>query len=105
MKYSGKVKKSKAILDKLYSLKDQEELTIQFGKDYKGEPREFKIKCYENYKGDGFHYSIWESKGLNGMNIESIGRTTMKGYTYDMMSQRTTYNFPLYEMEIVEESK
>lgn len=101
MKYSSKLKKSKVILDKLNSLKDQEELTIEFGKDYKGEPREFRIKKYRNFRGDGFHYAIWESKGLNGMNIESIGRTTMKGYTYDMMSQKTTYTFPIYKFKLV----
>ena len=102
MKYSSKLKKSKVILDKLYSLKDKEEITIEFGKDrYSDEPREFKIKCYKNYRGDGFHYAIWESKGINGMNIDSIGRTTMKGYTYDMMSQRTTYSFPLYQFKLI----
>ena len=102
MKYSTKLKKSKYILDKLNSLKDKEELTIQFGKDrYSDKPREFKIKKYKNYRGDGFHYSIWESKGLGGMNIDKIGRTTMKGYTFDMMSQKTTYVFPLYKMKIV----
>ena len=102
MKYSSKLKKSKVILDKLYSLKDKEEMTIEFGKDrYSDGPREFKIKCYLNYNGKGFHYSIWESKGLGGMNIDKIGRTTMKGYTYDMMSQRTTYSFPLYKFKLV----
>ena len=35
------------------------------------------------------------------MNIEKVGKTTMKGYTYDMMSQKTTFTFPLYEMSIV----
>ena len=102
MKYSSKLKKSKLILDKLNSLRDKEELTIQYGKDrYSDGPREFKIKKYKNFRGDGFHYSIWESKGLGGMNIDKIGRTTMKGYTFDMMSQKTTYTFPLYKMSIV----
>ena len=41
-------------------------------------------------------YSIWGPYG-SGMNIEKIGRTTMKGYTYDMMSQKTTYTFNLYD--------
>ena len=48
-------------------------------------------------------YSIWST--FSGMNIDSLGRTTIKAYTYDMMSQRTSYTFPLYEMEIVKESK
>ena len=102
MKYSSKLNKSKKILDSIYSLKDQEELKVTYGTDrYSKEPREFRIKCYLNYSGKGFHYSIWESKGLGGMNIDKIGRTTMKGYTFDMMSQKTTYVFPLYNMKIV----
>ena len=102
MKYSDKLNKSKEILDSIYSLKDGEELTVTYGIDrYDKKPREFKIKCYLNYNGKGFHYSIWERKGLGGMNIDKIGRTTMKGYTFDMMSQKTTYVFPLYKMKIV----
>ena len=37
------------------------------------------------------------------MNIESLGRTIAKAYTYDMMRQRTSYNFPLFEMELVDQ--
>tara|TARA_B100000424_G_scaffold191739_1_gene149399 strand:- start:383 stop:694 length:312 start_codon:yes stop_codon:yes gene_type:complete len=102
MKYSDKLNKSKELLDSIYSLKDQEELSVTYGVErYDNKPREFRIKCYKNYRGDGFHYSIWEVKGLGGMNIDKIGRTTMKGYTFDMMSQKTTYVFPLYKMKIV----
>ena len=101
MKYSDKLNKSKSILDSIYSLKPEQEVIVIYGTDYKGEPKEFRIRCYKNYNNEGFHYSIWESNGLGGMNIDKIGRTTMKGYTYDMMSQKTTYTFPLYEMTIV----
>ena len=102
MKYSDKLNKSKELLDSIYSLKEGEELTVTYGVErYDNKPREFRIKCYKNYNNDGFHYSIWESKGLGGMNIDKIGRTTMKGYTFDMMSQKTTYTFPLYKISIV----
>lgn len=102
MKYSEKIKKSKKVLDSIYSLKDGEELKVTFGKDkYDNKPREFRIKCYKNFRGDGFHYAIWESKGLGGMNIEKVSKTTLRGYTYDMMSQKTTYMFPLYRFKIV----
>ncbi len=37
------------------------------------------------------------------MNIDTIGKTTMKAYTFDMMSQKTTYVFPLYKINIVDE--
>jgi len=43
-------------------------------------------------------YSIWST--FSGMNIDSLGPTTAKAYTFDMMSQKTTYTFPLYEMKI-----
>jgi hypothetical protein len=46
-------------------------------------------------------YSIWSS--FSGMNIDSLGPTMAKAYTFDMMSQKTSYNFPLYQMEIVSE--
>ena len=102
MKYSDKLNKSKSILDSIYSLKDGKHLTVTYGTDrYDNIPKEYRIKCYKNFRGNGFHYAIWESKGLGGMNIDKIGRTTMKGYTYDMMSQKTTYTFPLYKMSIV----
>ena len=101
MKYSDKLNKSKSILDSIYSLKPEQEVIVIYGTDYKGEPKEFRIRCYKNYNNEGFHYSIWESNGLGGMNIDKIGRTTMKGYTYDMMSQKTTYVFPLYKMSII----
>ena len=101
MKYSEKLNKSKEVLDSMYSLKDGEELKVTFGTKRDDKPREFRIKCYKNFRDDGFHYAIWESIGLGGMNIDKIGRTTMKGYTFDMMSQKTTYTFPLYEMKII----
>ena len=101
MKYSDRFNKSKIILDSIFSLKEGEELIVTYGKERDDKPREFRIKCYKNYTDDGFHYSIWERKGLGGMNIDKIGRTTMKGYTFDMMSQKTTYTFPLYKMKIV----
>ena len=101
MTYSDKVKQSKNVLNAIQSLKDKEELKVTYGTDYKGKPKGFRIKCYKNYGNDGLHYAIWEESGIGGMNIEKIGRTTMKGYTYDMMSQKTTYTFPLYKLSIV----
>jgi hypothetical protein len=103
MNYQEKVENSKKLLDKINSLKDKEAILVEFGVDrFSKKPREFRIRAYKNFKGEGVHYSIWEEKGLGGMNISKVGKTTMKGYTYDMMSQKTTFTFPLYEMNIVE---
>ena len=102
MKYSEKLKASKELLTAIQALKDGESLEVTYGKSFKGEPNVYSIKAYKSYK-DEMSYSIWKSPF--GMNIDSLGRTTFKAYTYDMMSQRTTYTFPLYEMELVKESK
>ena len=98
MTYSDKVKQSKKVLEAIYGLKDGEDLKVTYGKAFKGEPKEYKIRAYMSYN-DGMSYSIWNT--FQGMNIEALTNTQAKAYTYDMMSQRTNYNFPLYKMEIV----
>jgi len=99
MTYSEKKKASKSLLEAIYGLKGNEEIKVQYGTGYKGKPNYYHIKAYDSH-GD-MSYSIWT--GFAGMNIDSLGPTTAKAYTYDMMSQRTNYTFPLYEMTIVDE--
>ena len=98
MKYLSKVKASKKVIEAITSLPKDGELKVIYGKDRSGKPKEYKIRAYEAY-GNEMSYSIWS--GIDGMNIEKIGRTTMKGYSYDMMSQRTNYTFPLYEFKLI----
>ena len=98
MTYSDKVNKSKSVLEAINSLKDEEKLKVTYGVGYKGKPNEYTIHCYSSSKGD-MSYSIWSS--FSGMNIETIGKTTMKAYTFDMMSQKTTYAFPLYKLNVI----
>ena len=102
MTYSDKVKESKKVLEAMYGLKDGESIKVHYGTDRNGQPNYYKIRAYKSYK-DEMSYSIWST--FSGMNIDKIGKTTMRGYTYDMMSQRTTYNFPLYSMHVLPESK
>ena len=106
MTYTDKVKASKEVLSAIQALKDGESVIVSYGTDYEGKPREYQIKCYI-YGHTGATYSIFKNDVFttNGMNIESLGRTIAKTYAYDMMAQRTTYNFPLYKMKIVKESK
>ena len=99
MVYSDKVKASSAFLKIIKSMNDEETIKFTYGKGWKGEPAEYKINCYIDEKGVA-SYSIWNS--FSGMNVDSLGPTMVKCYTYDMMSQRTNYNFPLYEMIMVE---
>ena len=100
MTYQEKVKKSKNILKKIKNLKDKEELIVTYGKDIKGDPREFKISANQWTKN--MSYSIYENKVFgSGMNVDKITGTQLKCYTYDMMANKTTYNFPLYLINIV----
>jgi hypothetical protein len=98
MKYLSKVKASKNVIEAITSLPKDGELKVIYGKDRSGKPKEYKIRAYEAY-GNKMSYSIWS--GIDGMNIDKIGRTTMKGYSYDMMSQKTTYTFLLYEFKLI----
>ena len=98
MTYSDKVNQSKNVLEAIKGLKDDESIVVSYGTDREGKPKEFKIRAYKSYN-DEMSYSIWNS--FQGMNIEKIGRTTMKAYTYDMMSQKTTYVFPLYDINLI----
>jgi len=100
MTYSDKVKSSKVMLDIIKSMEDEESIKFTYGKGYKGEPEVYKINCYKDGIDGKTSYSIWNN--FNGMNVSSLGPTTVKCYTFDMMSQRTTYNFPLNEMIMVE---
>jgi len=98
MTYSDKVNKSKKVLEAIQGLEPEGELKVTYGKGFKGKPNEYTIRAYKSYK-DEVTYSIWSS--FQGMNIDKIGKTTMRGYTYDMMSQRTSYVFPLYKLNII----
>ena len=100
MTYSEKVKASKKVLEAIYGLKAEESINVIYGTDWKGKPKVYSIKAYAG-TNDKMTYSIWSNWA--GMNIDSLTNTQAKAYTYDMMSQRTNYNFPLYKMEIVKE--
>lgn len=100
MTYSDKVNASKPILDLIKSLQPDESIELSYGKDRDGTPKVFKIRAYSSYN-DEITYSIWNS--IHGMNIDKVGKTTMKAYTYDMMSQKTTYTFNLYQFNKVDQ--
>ena len=100
MNYQEKVKKSKEVFKAIKNLKDKEELIITYGKDREGNPKEYKISANQWTKN--MSYSIYENKLFgSGMNVDKITGTQLKCYTYDMMANKTTYNFPLYLINIV----
>ena len=103
MTYTDKIKASKVIVDAIKELKDSEHIVVTYGTDYNGDPQQYKIRCME-HKDMPDTYTIHRNDvwGIDGMNIGQFTNTMAKAYTYDMMRQRTTYNFPLYEMTLVE---
>ena len=105
MNYQEKVNQSKRIIREIESLEPGDEFEVTYGVDRDGKPRVFTIKAYNGFK-DEIDYTIREGRGYLGgsMNIEKITSTRMKGYTFDMMSNMTTYNFPLWIMKIYSKS-
>ena len=61
------------------------------------------------YRGSGTYESIGEvqlsiratDNMLGSMNIEKVTSTRLRAYSYDLMSQRTTYNFKFEDMSII----
>jgi hypothetical protein len=103
MTYSDKLKAAKTIISAVNRLRDKEYIVVSYGTDYNNEPMRYRITA--NFYKSGTSYSINKDDvwAMNGMNIAEFTNTMAKAYTFDMMSQRTTYNFPLYKMTIVEE--
>jgi hypothetical protein len=103
MTYSDKVKASQTIINAINGLSDREHIVVSYGTDYNGEPMQYRIIC--NVFKSGPSYSITKNDvfTMDGMNFSEISKTTAKAYTYDLMGQKTTYNFPLYEMTIVDQ--
>ena len=101
MNYQEKVNQSKRIIREIESLEPGEEFEVTYGKDRDGKPRVFTIRAYNGFK-DEIDYTIRKGNGyLSGsMNIEKVTNTQLKGYTFDMMANKTTYNFPLYLLKI-----
>ena len=92
LKYSDKVKKAAPIVKAIYGLKDGEMIKISYA------GKEYKVSAYKSYK-DEMAYSVWN--GINGMNVSKVGRTSLSLYTFDMMSQKTTYTLSLIEAVVI----
>ena len=103
MTYLEKVKASKGLLEAINALGDKDSILLTYGTDYNGKPQEYKISC-SIFRDGKPSYSIYKNEvfALSGMNFSEFTSTQGKAYTFDMMGQRSTFNFPLYEMSIVE---
>ena len=88
--YSDKVKKASSIRTAILALKDEETLKVSYA------GKEYKVSAYKSYN-EKMSYSVWN--GINGMNVSKVGRTSLSLYTFDMMSQKTTYRMSLLDIE------
>ena len=93
MSYLDKVKKCKEIISAIISLMQDQTINIL----YKGET--YTISAYEAYNGE-MSYSVW--KDYRGMNVSKVGKTSLTLYTFDMMSQKTTYRLDLSKCSIAD---
>ena len=86
MSYSKKVKECKPFVDMVKGLKENQYMEFAYnGNNY-------KLSAYEGYNGE-MRYSVWS--GFQGMNVSKIGNTSISLYTFDMMSQKTTYTLDI----------
>ena len=86
MNYSQKVKKCKPFVDMVKGLKEDQRMEFAYSGN------RFQLKAYKSYDSK-MSYSVWNS--FRGMNVSKIGRTSLSLYTYDMMSQKTTYTLDI----------
>ena len=86
MNYSQKVKECKPFVDMVKGLKEDQRMEFAYAGN------KFKLSAYKSYDGK-MSYSVWNS--FRGMNVSKIGRTSISLYTYDMMSQKTTYTLDI----------
>jgi len=102
MTYQEKIKESKKIHESITSLGVKEEIKVTYGVDRIGKPAEYIIRAYSGFRGEN-SYSIGEANSFMGrtMNVDKITNTMLKCYSFDLMGQKTTYNFPLYLFKIV----
>ena len=86
MNYSQKVKECKPFVDMVKGLKEDQYMEFAYSGN------RYKLKAYKSYNGE-MSYSVWQS--FSGMNVSKIGNTSISLYTYDMMSQKTTYTIDI----------
>jgi len=95
LKYSDKVKKASPVVSAINGLKVDESINILY------DGNTYNVKAYRAYNGE-LDYSIWNS--MRGMNISSIGRTSISMYSFDMMTTKTTYRMSLVNATLLPDS-
>jgi hypothetical protein len=106
MTYQDKVKASKEVLTAIQAMGDGEVIEFVYGinehwKTKEITPKVYELRCRVNKRGE-FSHSISDpdSSSVSLMNVESISKTSIKLYSYNMMLQKNVYTIPLHQMEI-----
>lgn len=86
MNYSQKVKECKPFVDMVKGLKEDQRMEFAYSGN------RFHLSAYKSYNGE-MSYSVWGK--MRGMNVSKIGNTSISLYTFDMMSQKTTYTLDI----------
>jgi len=81
MTYNDKIKASNIIINGINGLKDGDKLRVSYGVDSDDMPINYYITCHTY--GTGTSYSIYRDDvwAMTGMNISSVGKTSMVAYT------------------------
>ena len=95
LKYSDKVKKASTVVNAINGLKVDQSINILY------DSNTYNVKAYRGYNGK-LDYSIWNR--MRGMNISSIGRTSISLYSFDMMTTKTTYRMSLVNATLLPDS-
>ena len=96
MTYKDKVKKASKIYNAIIGLSADQSISIV----YKGDT--YKVSAYTSYNGK-MSYSVW--KDYRGMNVSKLGKTSLTLYSFDMMSQKTTYRLSLLDCQMIPEKE
>lgn len=86
--------KSKEFKSKVASLKKQGD---SFKIKYSG--KEFEFECFHVDRNDEKSFSV--NKPIHTMNVEKITDKYLTLYSYDMMSQKTTYKMAIDLIELI----
>ena len=117
MTYNQKINASKELYNAIQAMEEDNKLYIQYGKDkthktivmedgsqqYKTiwVDRYYEIKCHTY--GINKSWAIYEKDSIlgRGMNVDSLTKTTMTLYSYDLFDNKTTHRLPLYEANLI----
>ena len=115
--YTEKIKASKEVYDAINGMEDDQTIYIQYGKDkthktiimedgstqYKTiwQDKYYEIRCHTY--GTTKSWAIYEKDAIlgRGMNVDSMTKTTLTLYTFDLFNNKTTHRLPLSEATLI----